>query len=94
MNELKEPFVIHNAREHNAPELKPGYELELTLSGPEALILEEALNDIIQRHIFNVERYTKVGCPNDANILAQKTEILITICSNLSKRRCEKNGNN
>lgn len=66
--------------------MKEGYKYQLTLTGPEVLILEEALKDIIERHQDNVERYKRVGCPNDASILAQKVEILIPICSRLVRR--------
>ena len=90
MNELKEPFVIYNARKNNAPELKEGYECKLVLNGLEALILEEALERVIYNYISQVDSNAKYGDPVQANIIAQKTEILIPVCARLKRRNEEK----
>lgn len=86
MNELKEPFVIYNARKNDAPELKEGYECNVTLTGPEALILEEALERVIYNYISQVDSNAKYGDINQADIIRQKTEILIPICARLKRR--------
>lgn len=85
-NELKEPFVIYNARINNAPEMKEGFEFRLTLTGPELLLLTEALHEYLNRTESRVEAYFKTNNPIDANVLSQKVEILTPLCERLMRR--------